>query len=138
MVKIQVITNVSNMQDHLSEEEQRQQRGREIKELNAKTREDARKARHPSAAQMAQEIRSMVKMADNPYEPVEAKRARALLTFFLKELSVHKQGKHVQVAQRLQSQMKEKQPLLLWVDDAAILANAAIRYDVTFGRVVKR
>ncbi len=135
----QVITEINNTnKQELTDEEKRLKREQEIREYNEKTRDAARKARHPSAARMAQDIRSMVKMAANPYEPTEAKKARALLGFFLKELTTHPQGKHIQVAKRLQSQMKEKQPLQLWMDDATILAHAAIRYDISFGRVTKR
>lgn len=134
----QVITEVNNTNKQELTEEERLKKEQEIREYNKKTREEARKARHPSVARMAQDIRSMVKMAANPYEPTEAKKARALLGFFLKELTTHPQGKHIQVAKRLQTQMKEKQPLQLWMDDATILANAAIRYDISFGRVTKR
>lgn len=134
----QVITEVNNTNKQELTEEERLKKEQEIREYNKKTREEARKARHPSVARMAQDIRSMVKMAANPYEPTEAKKARALLGFFLKELTTHPQGKHIQVAKRLQTQMKEKQPLQLWTDDATILANAAIRYDISFGRVTKR
>lgn len=130
----QVITEVNNTNKQELTEEERLKKEQEIREYNKKTREEARKARHPSVARMAQDIRSMVKMAANPYEPTEAKKARALLGFFLKELTTHPQGKHIQVAKRLQTQMKEKQPLQLWMDDATILANAAIRYDISFGR----
>lgn len=129
------VNNTNNQE--LTEEEKRLKIEQEIREYNEETRENARKARHPSAARMAQDIRLMVKMATNPYEPTEAKKARALLGVFLKELTTHPQGKHVQVAKRLQTQMKEKKPLQLWVDDATILAHAAIRYDIAFGRVVK-
>lgn len=134
----QVITEVNNTNKQELTEEERLKKEQEIREYNKKTREEARKARHPSVARMAQDISSMVKMAANPYEPTEAKKARALLGFFLKELTTHPQGKHIQVAKRLQTQMKEKQPLQLWMDDATILANAAIRYDISFGRVTKR
>ena len=134
----QVITEVNNTNKQELTEEERLKKEQEIREYNKKTREEARKARHPSVARMAQDIRSMVKMAANLYEPTEAKKARALLGFFLKELTTHPQGKHIQVAKRLQTQMKEKQPLQLWMDDATILANAAIRYDISFGRVTKR
>ncbi len=134
----QVITEVNNTNKQELTEEERLKKEQEIREYNKKTREEARKARHPSIARMAQDISSMVKMAANPYEPTEAKKARALLGFFLKELTTHPQGKHIQVAKRLQTQMKEKQPLQLWMDDATILANAAIRYDISFGRVTKR
>lgn len=134
----QVITEVNNTNKQELTEEERLKKEQEIREYNKKTREEAKKARHPSVARMAQDIRSMVKMAANPYEPTEAKKARALLGFFLKELTTHPQGKHIQVAKRLQTQMKEKQPLQLWMDDATILANAAIRYDISFGRVTKR
>lgn len=134
----QVITEVNNTNKQELTEEERLKKEQEIREYNKKTREEARKARHPSVARMAQDIRSIVKMAANPYEPTEAKKARALLGFFLKELTTHPQGKHIQVAKRLQTQMKEKQPLQLWMDDATILANAAIRYDISFGRVTKR
>ena len=134
----QVITEVNNTNKQELTEEERLKKEQEIREYNKKTREEARKARHPSVARMAQDIRSMVKMAANPYEPTEAKKARALLGFFLKELTTHPQGKHIPVAKRLQTQMKEKQPLQLWMDDATILANAAIRYDISFGRVTKR
>lgn len=138
MEKNKVIAEVNNTNKQELTEEERLKKEQEIREYNKKTREEARKARHPSVARMAQDIRSMVKMAANPYEPTEAKKARALLGFFLKELTTHPQGKHIQVAKRLQTQMKEKQPLQLWMDDATILANAAIRYDISFGRVTKR
>lgn len=134
----QVITEVNNTNKQELTEEERLKKEQEIREYNKKTREEARKARHPSVARMAQDIRSMVKMAANPYEPTEAKKARALLGFFLMELTTHPQGKHIQVAKRLQTQMKEKQPLQLWMDDATILAHAAIRYDISFGRITKR
>lgn len=98
-------------------------------------REEAKKARRPSAARMADEIGRLVKKTTDPDDPTEAKYARALIGVFLKELTAHKQGKHVEVAQRLQAEMKEKRPLHLKQDSALALATAAIRYDISFGRV---
>lgn len=122
----------------LTEEEKRKQKEQEIKEQNQKTREDAKKARRPSPARMAEEIRLMAKRAADPYEPTEAKYARALIGIFLRELAAHKQGKHVEVTNRILADMKEKRPIQIRQDNALALANAAIRYDIAFGRVAMR
>lgn len=139
MEENKVIAEVSNTnKQELTEEEKRKQKEQEIKEKNLKTREEARKARRPSPAGMAEEIRTLVKKTADPYEPTEARYARALLGIFLKELVAHKQGKHVEVARRIQEDMKEKRPIRLRQDGALALANAAIRYDIAFGRVTMR
>lgn len=107
----QVITEVNNTnKQELTEEEKRKQKEQEIKEQNLKTREEAKKARRPTPARMAEEIRLMAKRAADPYAPTEAKYARALLGIFLKDLAAHKQGKHVEVANRILADMKEKRP----------------------------
>jgi hypothetical protein len=122
-------------EQELTEEEKKQQK---IKEENEKTRDEAKKARRPSQVRMAEDIRRMVKKAASTDEPTEAKYARALLGIFLKELAAQRRGKHVEVAERILSDIKAKRPVQLKQDGAMTLANAAIRYEITFGRVAMR
>ena len=110
----------------------------EIADANAKVREEAKKTRRPSPAMMAEEIRLLAKKTTEAEDPSEARIARAVLGVFLRELLAHKFGKHVEVAKRLQTEMKDKRPLHLRQDNALALANAAIRYEITFGRVAVR
>lgn len=139
MEKNKVIAEVNNNnKQELTEEEKRKQKEQEIKEQNLKTREEAKKALRPTPARMAEEIRLMAKRAADPYAPTEAKYARALLGIFLKDLAAHKQGKHVEVANRILADMKEKRPIQIRQDNALAIANAAIRYDISFGRVAMR
>lgn len=119
----------------LTEAEKKQIAEQKTKEQNEKTREEAKKARRPSQIRMAENIQRMVKKAANKEEPTEAKYARALIGIFLKELAAHRQGKHVEVAERILSDIKAKRPVQLKQDGAMTLANAAIRYEITFGRV---
>ena len=122
-------------EQELTEEEKKQQK---IKEENERTREEAKRARRPSQVRMAEDIRRMVKKAANTDEPTEAKYARALIGIFLKELAAHRQGKHVEVAERILTDMKKRRPVQIRQDGAMTLANAAIRYEITFGRVAMR
>lgn len=131
------INSNANKQE-ITEAEKKQMVEQKIKEENEKTREEAKKARRPSQVRMAEDIRRMVKKAANNEEPTDAKYARALIGIFLKELAAHRQGKHVEVAERILSDMKEKRPVQLRQDGAMTLANAAIRYEITFGRVAMR
>lgn len=129
----------NNVSEHeLTEEEKKQQAEQKIKDENEKTREEAKKARRPSQVRMAEDIRRMVKKAASTDEPTEAKYARALIGIFLKELAAHRQGKHVEVAERILTDMKERRPVQIRQDGAMTLANAAIRYEITFGRVAMR
>lgn len=130
--KVIAEVNIINKQE-LTEEEEEKKR---IEEENKETRKKAKKARRPSPAQMADEILRMVKRATDLYQPTDAKCARALLGIFLKELASQKQGKHVEVANRILADMKEKRPIQLRQSSALVLADAAFRYDISFGRVM--
>lgn len=133
MEQIRINKNVNEQE--LTEEEKKQQK---IVEENKNTREEAKKARRPSPVQMAEDIKRMVKKAASTDEPTEAKYARALIGIFLKELAVHRQGKHVAVAEGILSDMKERRPVQIRQEGAMTLANAAIRYEINFGRVAMR
>lgn len=133
MEEIKVRAELENKE--LTEEQKKKM---EIEEANAKVREEAKKARRPSPAKMAEDIKSMAKKISNPYAPNEARYAKAVLSIFLRELLEHKFGKHVEIAERLQAEMKEKRHLHLRQDSALALANAAIRYEIAFGRVTAR
>lgn len=122
----------------LSSESEEEKTKRAIKEANEETRKEAKKARRQSPAMMAAEIRRMVKKTANPDEPTEAKYARALIGVFLKELSAHRHGRHVTVTKRLLADLKEKQPIQLKQDGALALAHAALRHEITFGKVALR
>lgn len=70
MEKNKVIAEVNNTnKQELTEEEKRKQKEQEIKEQNLKTREEAKKARRPTPARMAEEIRLMAKRAADPVCP---------------------------------------------------------------------
>lgn len=133
MEQIRINKNVNEQE--LTEEEKKQQK---IVEENKNTREEAKKARRPSPVRMAEDIKRMVKKAASTDEPTEAKYARALIGIFLKELAVHRQGKHVAVAEEILSDMKERRPVQIRQEGAMTLANAAIRYEINFGRVAMR
>ena len=88
----------------------------EIAEANAKVMEEAKKTTDSD-------------------DPMQARVARTILGVFLRELLAHKFGNHVAVAKRLQAEMKEKRPLHLRQEGALSIANAAIRYEIAFGRM---
>lgn len=135
MEKIRIDNNMVSKQE-LTDMEKKELKER-IKKENEKTREEAKKARRPSLAQLADEIQRMVNKAISTDETTEAKYARAIIGIFLRELAAHRQGKHVEVAERILADMKEKRPVQLRQDGARALANAAIRYEIYFGRVAK-
>lgn len=137
MDELKVKVNVVN-DSELTEEKKKQteeKKKKQQQEVQERIREEAKKARRPSPTRMAEEIRLLVKKTTNSENPTEAKYARAILGVFLRELSAHKLGKHVDVAKGLQAEMKEKRPLHLRQEGALALANAAIRYEIAFGRV---
>ncbi len=137
MEEIKVNAEVNNSK--LTEEEKKRiEEEKRRKEEQERIREEAKKARRPSPGRMADEICRLAKKTTEAEDPKEALIARAILGVFLRELLEHKFGKHVEVAKRLQSEMKEKMPLHLRQDSALALANAAIRYEIAFGRVAVR
>lgn len=109
-----------------------------------KNNEEKVKKPRPSASRLADEILLMVKKSRDPYNPDNARIGRALLGQFLKELTAEKnhagkrikEGKHTQIALSIQVAMKEKRTAFLKKENALILAQAAIRNDVAFGRLV--
>lgn len=109
-----------------------------------KNNEEKVKKPRPSASRLADEILLMVKKSRDPYNPDNARIGRALLGQFLKELTAEKnhagkrikEGNHTQIALSIQVALKEKRTAFLKKENALILAQAAIRNDVAFGRLV--
>ncbi len=137
MDELKVKVNLVN-DSELTEEQKKQTEEKKKKqqpEEQERIRKEAKKARRPSPGRMADEICRLAKKTTEAEDPKEALIARAILGVFLRELLEHKLGKHVEVAKRLQSEMKEKMPLHLRQEGALALANAAIRYEIAFGRV---
>lgn len=116
-------------------EEERQKKLQEIKETNEKVREEARKARRASRPMFATKIRSMVKTINESYDETEIKTMRIVLRVFLKDLASHKTGRHATIVKRLQEAMRERELLRLSENDALILAEAAVRYEISFVRL---
>jgi len=112
-------------------EEERQKKLQEIKEANEKVREEAKKARRASRPMFAAKIRSMVKTINESYDETEVKLTRLVCKVFLADLASHKMGKHMAVVKRIREAMKEKQNLRLSENEALILAEAALRYEIT-------
>lgn len=104
--------------------------------------EDEKKAR-PSASRLTDEILFLAKKSRDPYNPDNARVGRVLLGQFLKELTAEKKklgerinkGKHTQIAKSLQEALKENRALFLDKEKAKVLANAAIRYGIAFGKI---
>lgn len=116
-------------------EEERQKQLQEIREINEKVREDARKARRASRPWCAAQIRAMVKTINESYDEAEVKTIRTVLRVFLKDLASHKTGRHATIVKRLQEAMRERELLRLSENEALILAEAAVRYDISFVRL---
>ena len=116
-------------------EEERQKKLQEFKETNEKVREEARKARRASRPMFATRIRSMVKTINESYDETEVKTVRTVLRVFFKDLAAHKTGRHAAVVKRLQEAMRERELLRLSENDALILAEAAVRYEISFVRL---
>jgi len=112
-------------------EEERQKKLQEIKEANEKVREEAKKVRRASRPMFAAKIRSMVKTINESYDETEVKLTRLVCKVFLADLASHKMGKHMAVVKRIREAMKEKQNLRLSENEALILAEAALRYEIT-------
>lgn len=116
-------------------EEERQKKLQEIREINEKVREDAKKVRRASRPMFAAKIRSMVKTINESYDETEVKLTRSVFKVFLADLASHKMGKHMAVVKRIREAMKEKQNLHLSENEALILAEAALRYEISFVRL---
>ena len=116
-------------------EEERQKKLQEIREINEKVREDAKKVRRASRPMFAAKIRSMVKTINESYDETEVKLTRSVFKVFLADLASHKMGKHMAVVKRIREAMKEKQNLRLSENEALILAEAALRYEISFVRL---
>ena len=117
------------------EEEERQKQLQEIREINKKVREEAKKARRASRPMFAAKIRSMVKTINESYDETEVKTIRTVLRVFLKDLAAHKTGRHAAVVKRLQEALRERELLRLSENEALILAEAAVRYEISFVRL---
>ena len=118
-----------------TEEEKKARKEQESEKRNEEIWKEAKKASRPTPAIMVYEIQRMLQKAADADDPVEAKCARAIVGVFLKELAAHHQGKHIKVVRRIQLDIQERRPVILRQDGALTLAKAAIRYEITFGRV---
>lgn len=137
-IKVTVsIKNSGNVQEISEEgklrkaEEERQKKLQEIREINEKVREEAKKVRRASRPMFAAKIRSMIKTINESYDETEVKLTRSVFKVFLADLASHKMGKHMAVVKRIREAMKEKQNLRLSENEALILAEAALRYEIT-------
>ena len=108
-----------------------------------KTKDEDEKKARPSASRLTDEILFIAKKSRDPYNPDNARVGRVLLGQFLKELTADKnklgervnKGKHTLIAKSLQEALKEKRALFLDKEKAKVLANAAIRYGIAFGKI---
>jgi hypothetical protein len=85
-----------------------------------------------TTSQFANEIYHMSLKARYASEPQEARRCRILMTVFLKEILRMGQGSHVDIASRLLAENGET----CSKDQAMVLAGAAIRNKVDFGKII--
>lgn len=125
------VQEISEEEKLRKEEDERQKKLQEIRETNEKVREEAKKARRASRPMFAAKICSMVKTINESYDEAEVKLTRSVFKVFLADLASHKMGKHMAVVKRIREAMKEKQNLRLSENEALILAEAALRYEIT-------
>lgn len=112
-------------------EEERLKIEQKRREHNEKVKEEAKKSRRATRPLLATKLRSMVKTINESYDEAEVKLTRSVFKVFLADLASHKMGKHMAVVKRIREAMKEKQNLRLSENEALILAEAALRYEIT-------
>ncbi len=110
----------------------------EIKEANEKVKEEAKKARRALRPMFVAKIRSMIKTINESYDEKEVKTARTVLRVFLNDLAAHKTGRHAEVVKRVQTAMNEGDFFLLNENEVLVIADAAVRYDISFVRMPVR
>lgn len=116
-------------------EEERLKIEQKRREHNEKVKEEAKKSRRATRPLLATKLRSMVKTINESYDEAEVKLTRSVFKVFLADLASHKMGKHMAVVKRIREAMKEKQNLRLSENEALILVEAALRYEISFVRL---
>lgn len=132
------VQEISEEEKLRKEEDERQKKLQEIRDTNEKVREEAKKARRASRPMFAAKICSMVKTINESYDETEIKTMRIVLRVFLKDLGSHKTGRHATIVKRLQEAMRERELLRLSENEALILAEAAVRYEISFVKLKEK